>query len=410
MKSSILTVIVATGLMGFALGLLFPVTPFFAQNLGAEIDTVALLFSIYSLCAMISAPFWGRFADKKGRKTTLLIGALGGLLSYLWMAHAVELWELFAARAVAGILSGWMVASQAFISDLSNQQQRTPRLGFLGATFGIGITLGPAASALLIHAFSFPFPHLYLVSSFVVALGFILTLFLPEPHHLKTHPQNLEHTHQKYTPQNLKSFIPRINPQTTTHTAFFLLTALGLSLGFTIIEGIFALWSAQYFSLSPVDVGLILTASGFCAIITQGVLIGIMTKLIGRSYTLMIASSLLTLGALNLALASSIPLLLTGIFLMSTGIALASPPLQSLLINLDPANSATLLGFNHAVSSCARVIGPALGGFTLIHFSSSLPFFISASLGLVSLILWTLLCHPFAQKTLSTSPNTKDAS
>ena len=388
MTSDIFKLIFATCLMGLALGLLFPVTPFFAQDLGASIDTVAMIFSVYSLCAMISAPVWGRVADTFGNKTVLLIGALGGVISYFWMANATALWEIFASRALAGSLSGWMAASQAMISQLVAQDKRTTYLGILGAAFGLGITLGPGSSSVLMHLLDLSFSSIYFVSSFIVAIGLFIATLIKEAYR---RPNSSPEEKPKI------SLIPKISHNLPT-VLFLLLISLTISLSFTVIEGVFALWSKQNFALTPIDVGYVLTASGVCAIIIQGGLIHKIIKMFGNINTIAIAIGLLLCGSAFLALSLSLTYAVIGIFFVTAGISLAGPPLQSSLMigEKGKENRATVLGYNHSVTSLARVIGPTLGGVLLVHVDSQAPFVLSVILSLLALTLWFVKIRPIS--------------
>ena len=77
-------------------------------------------------------------SDRVGRKPILLVSVLATVGSYVWLALAEALWELFASRAFAGLMAGWLVTSQALVSDVTEPENRARGLGMLGAAFGIG--------------------------------------------------------------------------------------------------------------------------------------------------------------------------------------------------------------------------------------------------------------------------------
>lgn len=58
------------------LGLLMilPLLPFYAKTLGAGGAVVGLLVSSFSVAQLLSAPVWGRFSDKYGRRPALMVG------------------------------------------------------------------------------------------------------------------------------------------------------------------------------------------------------------------------------------------------------------------------------------------------------------------------------------------------
>ena len=60
------------------LGLLMilPLLPFYAKDLGAGGFVVGLLVSSFSVAQLLSAPLWGRFSDKHGRRPALIASAV----------------------------------------------------------------------------------------------------------------------------------------------------------------------------------------------------------------------------------------------------------------------------------------------------------------------------------------------
>jgi len=56
--------------------MVLPLLPFYAQKLGASGTAVGLLVSSFAAAQLLSAPLWGRFSDRYGRRPTLMV-ALG---------------------------------------------------------------------------------------------------------------------------------------------------------------------------------------------------------------------------------------------------------------------------------------------------------------------------------------------
>src|SRR5712671_6726492 len=128
----ILFLIVFVDLVGF--GLIIPLLPFYAERFGASPQLVTILMAVFSLMAMIAAPFWGRLSDRIGRRPVLMASMAAAALAYLWMGFASELWMLFAACAFAGLCAGNIAAT----ADLE-----TPGLiaAGLSATAFLGVVL-----------------------------------------------------------------------------------------------------------------------------------------------------------------------------------------------------------------------------------------------------------------------------
>ena len=102
------SLLIATCVNLIALGIILPVLPFYVTKFNAGPEVAALVFSIFSGASLLTAPLWGRLSDIIGRKPVLLISVAGTCLSYIWLANADALWEVFASRGFAGATAGWL--------------------------------------------------------------------------------------------------------------------------------------------------------------------------------------------------------------------------------------------------------------------------------------------------------------
>lgn len=133
----VLLLIVFIDLLGF--GLIVPLFPFYGERLGASPVLITWAIAIYSLAQLISTPFWGRLSDAYGRRPILMISMLGAVMGYVLLATADSLWMLFFARALGGLMAGNLSAAFAYVTDISDEQNRACSLGLIGAAFGLEI-------------------------------------------------------------------------------------------------------------------------------------------------------------------------------------------------------------------------------------------------------------------------------
>lgn len=68
-------------MVGF--GIIIPVMPFYAEQLGASPTQLGLLMAVYSIMQFLFAPMWGRVSDRIGRKPVIMVGILGLAISFL---------------------------------------------------------------------------------------------------------------------------------------------------------------------------------------------------------------------------------------------------------------------------------------------------------------------------------------
>jgi DHA1 family tetracycline resistance protein-like MFS transporter len=143
----IIFVTVFIDLLGF--GIIIPLLPFYAESFGADAFTIGLLGTVYSLMQFLVAPLCGRWSDRIGRRPIILGGLLASAVAYVALALADSLALIFAARIVGGIAGGNIPTAQAYIADITTQENRAKGMGLVGAAFGLGFIIGPALGGIL---------------------------------------------------------------------------------------------------------------------------------------------------------------------------------------------------------------------------------------------------------------------
>jgi MFS transporter, DHA1 family, multidrug resistance protein len=102
-----------------------------------------------------------------------MIGVLGNAAAQFMFGMSSQLWMLFAARALAGILSSaTLPTAMAYVSDSTDDRQRSA---------GMGMVLGPGMGGLVADISLSP-PFFLAGELSLVALALVF-LFLPEPPH-----------------------------------------------------------------------------------------------------------------------------------------------------------------------------------------------------------------------------------
>ena len=135
-------------MMGF--GIIIPILPDMVTGMGGSGKAMGLLMAVFSAMQVLFSPMWGELSDKYGRKPILLIGVLGNGITMLLLGLSTQLWMMFTARALAGVLSSaTLPTAYAFISDSTDEDNRGGGMGVIGAAMGLGMVIGPAAGGIL---------------------------------------------------------------------------------------------------------------------------------------------------------------------------------------------------------------------------------------------------------------------
>src|ERR1700675_2509224 len=141
--------------------MIIPLMPFYVQTLGGSgIDMLGTPFGIgmiigiivaaFTIAQFLSAPMWGRFSDRVGRRPTLLIALGAAAIAYLIFGFAHSLFLLFLSRIVQGAGGGTVGVIQAYVADSTAPEDRARALGLLSATTNLGVALGPVLGSFAI--------------------------------------------------------------------------------------------------------------------------------------------------------------------------------------------------------------------------------------------------------------------
>ena len=132
--------VIVIDLVGF--GLVIPLLPFMAPNLGGDANDVAFIMITYALGAALVAPLWGSLSDRVGRRQALVLALLCSCIAYLITALADTLIQVYVGRAVSGLAAGSLPIATALMADLSPPERRAKAMGLVGTAFGLGLKCG----------------------------------------------------------------------------------------------------------------------------------------------------------------------------------------------------------------------------------------------------------------------------
>src|ERR1700742_1851385 len=127
--------------------MIIPLMPFYAKNFGANGFVVGLLVASFSVAQLLSAPIWGRFSDRYGRRPALVVGMTASAIAYIIFAYADSMWLLFLSRLVQGSGGGTVSVIQAYVADAMKPEERAKGLGWLSAATNAGVALGPVVGS-----------------------------------------------------------------------------------------------------------------------------------------------------------------------------------------------------------------------------------------------------------------------
>jgi DHA1 family tetracycline resistance protein-like MFS transporter len=297
-----------------------------------------------------------------------LAAPLGRLLAGLTSSqspNAFIMAVLFFSRILDGLTGGNLTVAQAYIADVTDEANRAKSLGLIGAAFGLGFILGPAAGGVLSQwGYSVPAFAAALVSAMNLLAIFF---FLPE----SLTPERRENlaTYQRppFTLSALLAVLSRPQVGPLLHVRLF------YGLAFATFQSIFSLY-AQSIGLNSQTTGFVLAYVGLLAVITQAGLIGPLTRRFRETWLIISGLWVMGISLLAWALTSQLWLLLVVILPLSLSGGVLNTVIQSSIsksVSRDEIGG--ILGISASLEALTRVVAPSVGGFLLGYFGRWAP-------------------------------------
>lgn len=360
-------------MVGF--GIIIPVMPFYVEEIGASPTQLGLLMAVYSLVQLLFAPMWGRISDRIGRKPVMMIGILGLALSFFLMAVSSQLWMLFAARIIGGLLSSAnMPTVMAYVADITSEEDRGKGMGIIGASVGLGFIFGPAIGGIFSQtSLNLPF---YLAGASSLLTFFLVMFVLKES--LPKENRN-RHSEKK---NSLRSAL-------NGPVSILFLLQLFISLSLSGLEATFAYFAAEKAGLGSVKLGYIFMIMGFAGALVQGGIVGRLTKKLGEGFVIQIGIIISAIGFALILLVDSFTTAAIYLTIFGIGNGLIRPSVSSLLTKKSTTGHGSTTGLLSSFDSLGRIIGPPLGGW-LFSIAIGLPYFSGIILSAIAFLLYRI--------------------
>jgi DHA1 family multidrug resistance protein-like MFS transporter len=137
------------------------------------------------------APLWGRVGDRFGNKLLVQRSLFSSVIVMVLMAKASQPWQLFALRAVQGLVAGYGPLTMTMATQLAPRDQVVRVIGAVQTAQRIGPAIGPALGGVLAAAVGLR--NTFLVSAVIYAAAFVLlTAMYSEPPRAARHHDSTE--------------------------------------------------------------------------------------------------------------------------------------------------------------------------------------------------------------------------
>jgi len=377
-----LTVLMITAFVDMlGLAMIIPLLPFYATKMGASATIVGVLIAAFSIAQLASAPAWGRFSDRYGRRPALLVGLLVSAVAYVFFAYASTLWLLLLSRIIQGFGGGTIGVVQAYVADASDPNDRAKSLGWLSAATSLGAVVGPAIGSVLIRWGH----HAPGIASavFCVLVSVFAAIYLRESK--DDTPVTSEHDIVPQTGSGaIWSVITR--PKEPAQRLIWIY-AIGIG-AFYGTAPTLPLILANRLPITEANVGFFVMYLGGMGVIVRAGILGWMIEWLGEARLTRLGLVLLAMGLALVAAVHSYLTLIVALTLMPLGTAFVFPCVTAMLSRVVPKRHRGLyMGVQHTFGGISRVVFPLAAGVAMDNLGLGFPFVVAGVLVLSTLLL-----------------------
>ena len=161
-------------------GIVVPLLPIYAHDLGASGIYIALIFGAFSISRIIFLPYFGWLSDKKGRKPFIICGLIAYAFISLAFILSKNVTSLIVVRFFHGVASAMLIpVIQAYVADITPNGREGLTMGLHNMSMLFGLSLGPLMGGFIKDQFSLQAS--FFCMGFLAVLGFIWCLLLLPP-------------------------------------------------------------------------------------------------------------------------------------------------------------------------------------------------------------------------------------
>ncbi len=351
-------------------GLVVPLLPVYAHELGAGAFQVGLVFAAFSLTRSIFVPYFGKLSDKKGKKPFLTTGLFIFFFLSILYTYSKNIETLILLRLGQGFASAMVLpVAQAYIGIMTPPQKEGRVMGLFSISLYGGLSIGPLLGGVVKDWYSINASFLSMGA--LCLLGFVLCLlFLPR-----------EGVLQKSNPSGSgkpKSYLAIVK----TPAIFSLFT---FRICFTTCIGIIwtflPLFANTMLDLSSSAIGFVIMINVFIAGLLQAPMGYIADRF---SKKIMVTAggvlAIISLLCLNYATSFNGLVIANGIFGLAGGISLPAIMALGIIEGRKTRAMGSIMGLLTMAHSLGMLVGPLLAGIIIDVFSIETIFITGAAI------------------------------
>ena len=367
----------------FGVSQLAPILPLYFHDLGVQTPEAMSLWSGLAtgatyIIVCLAAPFWGRVADKKGRKITLIRSSFGMALCNILIAFQTTPEGVVLIRLIQGLVSGFYSASITLIASESPIERTGWALGLLASANLAGSLIGPLLGGYIADTVGIRNDFI-IVGALMGLAGVLATIFIHENYVPQPNPEKL-------SIRKLKEQIPEFNSIVALCVASFIYAICIMSLQPVISVYIKGIVPSDTENLAFIA-GAVFSAMGIAQLMSSSPL-GKLVDKIGPRKVLVV--SLIYVGILNIpqAYVSDVYQLAIIRFLQGFGLGGMLPALNTYFSSKTPREfTGQVFSYNQSCLFFGYFLGSVGGASLMAWLGFTTLFWVSGGLFIIS-ALW----------------------
>uniref|UniRef100_A0A8D8R2W4 Major facilitator superfamily domain-containing protein 10 n=1 Tax=Cacopsylla melanoneura TaxID=428564 RepID=A0A8D8R2W4_9HEMI len=363
---------------------------YFQILVGAPDEFNAVLFggflgSMFSFLQFLTSPIVGAMSDVFGRKPVMLLCLFGITSSYiLWtLSHSFAMFVF--ARFVGGLSKGNVSLSMAIVTDVSTVAQRGVGMALVGIAFSVGFILGPLIGAIFAKWSQsqegdwFVMPAMFALGLSVLDILFVIFFFkesLPKDKRSKSVAKSMSQALAYINITDLFRFTPvrnlpkqKLEELRGLGLTYFVYLFLYSGLEFTL-----TFLTHHKFHYSSMQQGWMFFGIGLTMAVLQGSWV---RRLPSHSMkkTSLLGLLLIIPAFFCVGMATSQPLLYTGLFLFAVSTSMVVPSTMTLVSQFGTdAQKGTVMGIFRSLGALARAFGPVVASICYWSFGATVTY------------------------------------
>lgn len=399
-------VLMATAFMDMVgLLMIIPLLPFYVKTLGGEgINILGIHFGIgiisgtivaaFTLAQLLSAPMWGRFSDRVGRRPTLLIALSASAIAYLIFGFAHSLFLLFISRIVQGAGGGTVGVIQAYVADSTAPEDRARALGWLSAATNLGVALGPVLGSFAIALGK----RDLMPGSGTLQLGraapgimaaalCLLNIAFAARYLTESRDPDEQAPTGEVRPTSRQAIWRVISHSSEPSSRLIWIYAIAIG-AFQGSFSVLALFLNARFQVTEQTIGYFFMYVGAISVFTRVLLLGRAVDWLGEANLSRLGLILLAAGVVGMPLSGNLVMLAFAVALIPLGTAFTFPCVTALLSRvISPRERGLYMGMQQTYGGVARIIAPLFFGWAFDSLGVSSPYFFSAAFIVATIFL-----------------------